>query len=149
MDCERYFDYYQTQARGIGGGFKGSRSQKGCGLGSFLSGIFRRVYPYLKQGVKSLGGELLDTGTNLLRSKLNNENMKESLEKHLGTAGRNLGAKAATSVQSMLGMGYKKRKSTAATHSRAGKRTCKRSAVRKKPAVKRKPRTTKKRRDIF
>jgi hypothetical protein len=149
MDSEKYFDYYQAQARGIGGGFKGTRSQKGGGLGSFLSGIFKKVFPYLKQGAKALGSELLDTGTNLLRSKLNNEDMKESIEKHLGSAGRNLGAKAASSVQSMLGMGYKKRRSSSTAHSRASKRPRKKAPVKKKPPIKKKPRIAKKRRDIF
>lgn len=148
MDTDRYFEYYQSQARGIGGGFKGVRSQKGNGLGSFLSGIFRRVLPYLKQGAKTLGSELLDTGTNLLRSKLNNEDMKESMDKHLSNAGRNLGVKAASGVKAMLGMGYKRKRSTSATHSRASKRPRKKAPPKKRP-VKRKPKIAKKRRDIF
>jgi hypothetical protein len=149
MDSEKYFEYYQAQARGIGGGFKGARSQKGSGLGSFLSGIFKRVFPYLKQGARALGSELLDTGTNLLRSKLNNEDMSASVDKHLGAAGRNLGAKAASSVQAMLGMGYKKRRSSTTAQSRARKRPRKKAPAKKKRPVKKKPRIVKNRRDIF
>lgn len=150
MDTEKYYQYYEAQARGVGGGFKGARSQKGSGLGNFLSGLFRKVFPYLKQGARAVGSELLETGTNLLRSRLNNEDMRESLEKHLGTAGQNLGLKAATSVKSMLGMGYKKRRSSTATHSKPSKRARKKPAVKKKkPPAKRKPRIAKKRRDIF
>jgi hypothetical protein len=150
MDSDRYFEYYQAQARGIGGGFKGARSQKGSGLGSFLSGIFKKVFPYLKQGARALGSELLDTGTNLLRSKLNNEDMSTSIDKHLGAAGRNLGAKAASSVQAMLGMGYKKRRSSTRTQSRASKRPRKKAQPKKKRPVKKKTQSfIKKRRDIF
>lgn len=152
MDSDQYFEYYQAQARGIGGGFKGVRSQKGSGLGSFLAGIFRKVIPYLKQGAKAFGSELVDTGTNLLRSKLNNEDMGESIDKHLGAAGRNLGSKAALSVKSMLGMGYKKRRSSTPAHSRGCKRPRKKAPAkkkRKKTPLKRKPRVVKKRSDIF
>jgi hypothetical protein len=149
MDSDRYFEYYQAQARGIGGGFKGARSQKGSGLGSFLSGIFKKVFPYLKQGARALGSELLDTGTNLLRSKLNNEDMSASIDKHLGAAGRNLGAKAASSVQAMLGMGYKKRRSSTRTQSKASKRPRKKVQPKKRPVKKKKPSFIKKRRDIF
>jgi hypothetical protein len=149
MESDKYFEYYQAQSRGIGGGFKGGRGQKGAGLGSFLAGMFRRVFPYLKQGAQALGHELLDTSKNLLRSKLNNEDMKESLDKHLTTAGRNLGTKAAASVQSMLGMGYKKRKTSTKAHSTAAKRRCKKTNNKKASSKKTRKRTIKRRRDIF
>jgi hypothetical protein len=149
MDSERYFEYYQGQARGIGGGFKGARGQKGSGLGNFLSGLFRRVFPYIKQGAKALGSELLDTGTNILRSSLNKEDMKESIDKHLSNAGKNLGAKAASTVKSMLGMGYKKRRSSSVPQSRASKRPRKKAPPKKRPIKKKKKPIRKGRKDIF
>jgi hypothetical protein len=152
-DAEKYIKYYHDQSLGVGGGFRHSRTQKGMGVGSFLSSLFRRIAPYLYRGAKAVGGELLSTGANILKDRINNKDVKESLDTHFGNAGKNLSKKASTSVQSMLGMGYKRKRVAARSQSRAGKRS--RKTVKKKPSrPKKAPKkpsknSNRKKRDIF
>jgi hypothetical protein len=151
-DVEKYVAYYEAQCCGIGGGQKTFKGQKGMGVGSFLSSVFRRVWPYLKSGAKAVGNELLDTGVNLLKDRINNKDLKTSLETHISNAGTKLGNKASTSVQSMLGMGYKRRAAANSTQSRTSKRK-KRTTTRKPSRAKSKPKQkrklSRKKKDIF
>jgi hypothetical protein len=140
-DYQQYLEYYQNQAlgRATGGISKRPRSQKGDGLGSFLSSIFARVFPYIKSGVKAAGKELYSTGVGLLKDYLNNTNMKESVQTRLGNAGKTLGEKTAASVQDMMGMGYKHQRLYPGSQSKPVKRL-------KKTSEKCRPR---RKRDIF
>ena len=45
--------------------FAGARYQKGHGLGSILSGVFRRVLPFLKANGKNFAVNLLRTGVDV------------------------------------------------------------------------------------
>ena len=57
-----YEDYYMQQS---GSGlpiFQGSRGQRGHGLGSMLSGLFRSAVPMLKRGLATFGKHALKTG---------------------------------------------------------------------------------------
>jgi len=151
-EVERYIAYYTAQARGVGGGYKGFRTQKGAGLGSFLASLYRRVMPYISSGAKALGSELLNSGVNILRDGINNKNLKESIGTHLTSAGKNLGEKASSSVQSMLGLGYKRKRGPKAGQSRSNKRprkTCKKSAKKKKGKKAKKKPPKRKAKDIF
>lgn len=61
-----YEDYYMTQCgNGIPGVFAGARNQRGHGLGSMLSGLFRRAMPIIKRGLKVFGKQALRTGANI------------------------------------------------------------------------------------
>lgn len=145
-DIEKYYNYYAAQASGVNGSFQNPRYQKGNGLGSFLSSVFRRVLPYIKSGAQALGGELLNSGVNVLRDAINNKDPKESIRTNLATAGQNLGSRAANKVTKMLGMGNKRRRVRKSTQSRSKKS---RGKVRK-PAKKSKRRVNKKaKKDIF
>ena len=149
-EVEKYVKYYHDQSLGVGGGYKHSRTQKGMGVGSFLSSLFRRIAPYIYKGAKAVGGELLSTGANILKDRINNKDAKESFDTHFGNAGKNLASKASSSVQSMLGMGYKRKRIAARSQSRAGKRprkTPKQKAPKKAP--KKRKASTKKKKDIF
>ena len=42
--------------------FTGARYQRGHGLGSILSGLFRRVLPFLKANGKNIASSLMQTG---------------------------------------------------------------------------------------
>lgn len=135
-EVEKYVKYYHDQSLGVGGGFKHSRTQKGMGVGSFLSSLFRRIAPYIYKGAKSLGGELLSTGANILKDRINNKDVKESFDTHFGNAGKNLASKASSSVRSMLGLGYKRKRIAARSQSRTVKqsrKTPKRKAPKKEP----------------
>jgi hypothetical protein len=81
---DMYEDYYIKQSGGGGAMpvFAGARFQKGHGLGSILSGLFRRVLPFLRANGRNFAGNLIDTGLNVAQDVLNNgkkfgESLKE------------------------------------------------------------------------
>ena len=68
--CDASRDMYEdSYMRQSGGGdmpvFAGARYQKGHGLGSILSGLFRRVLPFLKANGKNFAVNLLRTGVDV------------------------------------------------------------------------------------
>lgn len=66
---DHYRDYYVSQQQQRGGGdfpvFVGARYQRGHGIGSIISGLFRRALPILKSNVKNLGLSLLKKGAHV------------------------------------------------------------------------------------
>jgi len=52
--------------------FVGARFQKGHGLGSILSGLFRRVLPFLKANSRNFAHNLIDTGLNVAQDVFDN-----------------------------------------------------------------------------
>ena len=65
---DMYADYYMHQTQAGNGDmpvFTGARYQRGHGLGSILSGLFRRVLPFLKANAKNAVSNLLRTGVNI------------------------------------------------------------------------------------
>lgn len=106
----RYIDHYEHQ---VGGGgidrvFIGNPYQRGHGLGSFLSGLFRRALPLLTRGARVLGKEALHAGMNILGDVAHDTPFKESLRTRVRESGRNLKRKAEESLESLMrGSGYK------------------------------------------
>jgi hypothetical protein len=122
-----YDDFFINQA-GYGlPVFVGSRSQRGRGLGSFLSGIGRMVLPILKTGGKALLREGTRTGLSVLSDVLEGKNIKDSFKDHATEAGKRLLHGAVQHVsQNMTGSGlappgepFKKRIKRHAKHHRA------------------------------
>jgi len=65
---QMYEDYY-TRQTGSGNQmpiFMGSRFQKGHGLGSILSGLFRRILPFFRNNAKNFATNLLQTGAEVV-----------------------------------------------------------------------------------
>ena len=64
--------------------FMGSRYQKGHGLGSILSGLFRRVLPFLKANVKNFATSALRTGVDVAEDVFDNgKKLSESLKERI------------------------------------------------------------------
>jgi hypothetical protein len=61
--------------------FQGERFQRGAGLGSIFSKLFRTATPYLKKGAQYFGNELLDTTFNITDDIMNGEKIKNSVKK--------------------------------------------------------------------
>jgi len=142
-DYTKYIAYFEAQASGsggVGGNFKSVRLQRGNGIGSFFSGLFRKVLPYLKSGASAVGNELLNTGVSLLKDHLKGADPRTSIKERITNAGSNLGGKASAKFQQMLGLGYKKRKPQSKVQSSLGKRRKKAEPLKK---------TIKRKRDIF
>lgn len=106
-------EYYVKQAQsGSGMGyFAGSSSQKGAGIGSFLGGLFRNIFPFLKQGAATVGREALRAGNHILADVVSGEvPLNSSVKQHLAQAGQNL-------VNKMRGKGIKRGRAKGKTQS--------------------------------
>ena len=99
-------DYYVRQAQ-TGSGmsyFAGSSSQKGAGIGSFLGGLFRSIFPIVKQGAEVVGREALRAGSHILADVVSGEvPLKNSVRQHFGQVGKNLASR-------MSGNGIKRKR---------------------------------------
>lgn len=103
-----YTAYYVSQAgNGIGTVYRGSATQKGRGIGSFLSGLFRSVLPILKSGARTVGREALKTGANILGDIVNNKPVGPSVRARISNAGNTLKRKAESKIEAMRGAGLK------------------------------------------
>ena len=65
-----YENYYMKQAGEGLPGFQGTKYQRGNGLGSILTGLFRVAAPLLKKGAISLGKQALKKGLSMASNYL-------------------------------------------------------------------------------
>ena len=81
---DMYEDYYLKQSGGQMPVYVGARFQRGHGLGSILSGLFRRVLPFLKANVKNFATTALRTGVDIAEDVFdNNKKLGESLKERV------------------------------------------------------------------
>lgn len=137
-----YTNYYLNQAgTGFGSVYAGNVYQRGHGIGSFLGGLFRCVFPLLKSGTATVGSELLKTGANIVSDIARNEDIDAVIKRRGKETINNLGRLAG---EKMFGRGYtanniRKRKQSQTT-ARGGKKVKKtKSANKKKNQAKKKP----------
>lgn len=116
-----YTEYYLNQAgSGFGSVYAGGVYQKGHGIGSYLGGLFRCVFPLLKNSTSVLGSELMKSGVNILSDISRNGDPEFVIKKRgketINNIGNIIGEK-------MFGKGYavnqirKRRQSTIGTQS--------------------------------
>jgi hypothetical protein len=127
-----YFD--QALQNGSGGVYQGVLYQRGHGIGSFLSGLFRMVLPMLKQTGSAVGRELLKNASNVLADTDNNISFGDSLKtrglQSVANAGRRL-------FSEMSGSGYNTNQlGIPVPHSTSGRKRRKTSSKRKKKTSK-------------
>lgn len=106
-----YNEYYELQSGGGGGisrVFAGSRYQRGHGIGSFLGGLFRRVFPYLASGARAIGKEALRAGVKILDDVSDNKiPLKEAVKNRVVESRDNLKRRAKEKIVSLMqGSGY-------------------------------------------
>ena len=73
-----YEDYYLQQSGSGLPVFQGSRGQRGHGLGSMLSGLFRSAVPMLKRGLATFGKHALKTGLEIAGDVVEGKSFKDS-----------------------------------------------------------------------
>ena len=79
---ELYEEYYQRQNGGEIPVFVGRRFQHGHGLGSILSGFFRRlVLPFFKAHGKKILANVVKTGAEVADDVLEGKTVKESAKR--------------------------------------------------------------------
>jgi hypothetical protein len=74
-----YEQYYADQCGNGMNVFQGARGQRGHGLGSVLSGLFRSALPMLK----NIGKQALQTGLSVATDVVQGNSFKDSLRKHV------------------------------------------------------------------
>ncbi len=81
-DWETFFNSGTGQrGRGIDG-FNGMRYQRGAGIGSVFSGLFRSLLPVAKSVGRAVGKQALSTGAQVAADALAGHNVGQSLEQH-------------------------------------------------------------------
>src|SRR6188768_4020615 len=73
-----YADYYIRQSGSGLPVFQGFRGQRGHGLGSMLSGLFRSAVPMLKRGLATFGKHALKTGLAIASDVADGTSFKDS-----------------------------------------------------------------------
>lgn len=156
-----YTTYYLNQAgSGVGGVYASGLYQKGHGIGSFLGGLFRCVFPLLKSGSSTLGTELLKSGANIISDISRNEPVEMAIKKRGKETINNLsklvgdkmfgsGYKASTSVKRSHSVTSSRSVSTAKKSKKTKKNKKEPSKNKRKSAKKTKPRNKSEIFDIF
>ena len=78
-----YEQYYSDQCGSGMPVYQGSQMQRGHGLGSVLSGLFRNVWPLIRNGLKSLGLHTFKTGVDVANDVVAGSSFKESAKKRV------------------------------------------------------------------
>ena len=78
-----YEDYYLAQSGNGLPVFQGSRGQRGHGLGSMLSGLFRSAVPMLKRGLATFGKHALKTGLEIAGDVAEGKSFKDSARERI------------------------------------------------------------------
>ncbi|GFY73005.1 uncharacterized protein TNIN_415521 [Trichonephila inaurata madagascariensis] len=107
---KRFEDHYAGQ---IGSGlthYKGINFQKGYGSRGIFRRLFRAALPFLVKGGKTIGKEILRTGSRVASDVLSRKFFKEAVKTRSRESGKKLAQKAIDRVQSMVGKGQYKRK---------------------------------------
>ncbi len=73
-----YEDYYVNQCGHGLPVFYGARSQRGHGIGSIFSGLWRTVFPILKRVAPALGRKALQTGVQIADDVTSGKSFKEA-----------------------------------------------------------------------
>ena len=73
-----YKQYYEVQCGNGMNVFHGAPGQRGHGLGSVLSGLFRSALPM----IENFGKQALKTGLNVVTDVVEGTNFRDSLRKH-------------------------------------------------------------------
>jgi len=102
-----YRDYYKRQA-GLGSSFpvfEGAEFQRGHGLGSLFSSLFRSSLPLLKRAGLYLGKQAVRTGLDIAQDAVNNRNIGESAKEHF----KSMGNRIVDDAKNQIGQGTRRR----------------------------------------
>ena len=78
-----YEDYYMRQSGSGMPVFQGYQGQRGHGLGSMLSGLFRSAVPMLKRGLATFGRHALKTGLEIAGDVAEGKSFKDSARERI------------------------------------------------------------------
>src|ERR1700690_1709935 len=113
-----YEDYYMAQSGSGMPVFTGSRGQRGHGLGSMLSGLFRSAMPMIKRGLACFGRHALRTGAQIANDVADGESFGNSEKRRVSEGIKRFDPSEFFSTQSGSG----KRKSIRSKKSKRAKK---------------------------
>lgn len=113
-----YEEYYMNQSGNGVPVFQGSRGQRGHGLGSMLSGLFRSAMPMIKRGLAFFGKQALKTGLEVANDVVEGDTFDNSARRRIPEGIKRVATAANFSGQSGSGRNRRCRKKKA-------KRVCK------------------------
>ena len=105
---ELYEDYYLNQSGSGLPVFVGSRGQRGHGLGSMLSGLFRSAMPLIKRGLASFGRHALKTGLEIANDVVDGNSFGSSVKTRVPVGIKRFASQSNLTNQS--GSGRKRRR---------------------------------------
>ena len=82
-DKRAFEDYYCRQSGNGMPVFSGSRAQRGHGIGSVFSGLFRSVLPLIKKFAPIVGRKALETGATILGDMSAGKSIKEAAKERV------------------------------------------------------------------
>ena len=90
---KHFLEFYNNQAAGGMPVFAGARHQRGHGIGSFFSNIWRTIWPVLKPMAREAGSRALQADTRIGGDLISGDKgFKESVKERFGQAIRGEGA---------------------------------------------------------
>ena len=106
---DEYHHQYGGGGRRINNVYEGSYQQRGHGLGSFFTGLFRRALPFHAKGARTVAKEALRAGVNILDDVAeNSKSFKKAFRNRMNESGQNLKRKAVEKLDKIMeGSGYK------------------------------------------
>ncbi|GFV47725.1 uncharacterized protein F54H12.2 [Trichonephila clavipes] len=75
----------------------------GYGIGGWFKRLFRTALPFLTRGAKSVGKEVLKTGTQIVNDLLEGQNLEDAAKHRTKETGRKLAREAIKKADDMLG----------------------------------------------
>lgn len=99
---EQYKNFYGQTGGSMVPIFHGTKYQRGHGLGSIFSGLFKAAVPMLKKGAVQLGKTALKTGVNIAKDALGGESIKSAFSKNVKSAGRDILNKSFNSIGNLI-----------------------------------------------
>ncbi|GFY77377.1 uncharacterized protein F54H12.2 [Trichonephila inaurata madagascariensis] len=99
---KQYEDYYVNQAGNGLSYYQGQSFQKGYGIGGWFKRLFRTALPFLTRGAKSVGKEVLKTGTQIANDLLEGQNLEDAAKHRAKETGRKLAREAIKKADDML-----------------------------------------------
>src|SRR6266581_3108768 len=98
-----YEDYYSSQSGGGVPIYQGSPGQRGHGLGSMLSGLFRSAMPMIKRGLAFFGRQALKTGLEVANDIADGDSFGDSARRRVPEGIKRFASSADFSNQSGSG----------------------------------------------
>ncbi len=121
-DKRAYEQYYTNQCGQGMPVFYGARTQRGSGIGSIFSGLFRSIFPLVKKFAPVIGKKALQTGVQIVGDVAAGQSLKEAAKTHVTNAlndGINSIEKFATAQS---GSGHRPKRKNAAKKKKQKKR---------------------------